>query len=68
MGIPDHLQECFFTDVDGFVYFWPTGRRGHFAAHHLREIAGELDRRNADWAAYIEKELSEEVGECDGRL
>ena len=44
----------FITDVDGFVYYWPKNARGgHLAAHHLRALADELDRRNAPWEAQI---------------
>lgn len=40
----------FVTDVDGYVYYWPDGsKHGHLAAHHLRAIADELDRRNKPW-------------------
>lgn len=48
--IPDHIIDDFVTEVDGFLYFWPKGStRGHFSAHHLREIADELDARNKSW-------------------
>lgn len=54
----------FVTDVDGFVYFWPRPNGGHFAAHHLRWLADELDARNKAWeediAAYFEKKRSGE--------
>ncbi len=44
----------FVTDVDGFVYYWPkSDRGGSYAAHHLRQLADELDRRNADWEKQI---------------
>lgn len=46
MTIPDHLHKDFVTDVDGFKYFWPSPEGGHFAAHHLREIADHLDMLN----------------------
>lgn len=37
----------FYTDVDGFVAFWPQGHAGGFyTAPVLRAIADELDRRN----------------------
>ena len=45
----------FVTDVDGFVYFWPQGTKGHFASHHLRAIADELDRRNEEWNKNIDE-------------
>lgn len=45
-----------FADVDGFVYYWPkTG--GSLSAHHLRQLADELDRRNAEWEAQIARDL-----------
>ena len=47
--IPDHIKDDFVTDVDGFVYFWPKPHGGHFAAHHLREIADCLDEMNKEW-------------------
>ena len=51
----------FVTDEDGFVYYWPKRcRSGHYAAHQLRALADELDRRNAAWEAdikaYFEKD------------
>jgi len=46
--VTDERKE-FVTDVDGYVYFWPTDSCGHFAPHHLRWLADELDKRNADW-------------------
>ena len=46
----------FLTDVDGFVYWWPSPEpSGHLAAYHLRWIADELDRRNAKWQATIDE-------------
>ncbi len=47
----------FVTDVDGFVYYWPNGCNGHFNSHILRELADELDRRNAAWEAQIARDL-----------
>lgn len=54
--IPKHLEKDFVTFEDGYVYFWPTGNGG-FEAHQLREIADELDRRNADWDAKVRELL-----------
>lgn len=42
-----------FADVDGFVKYWPK-QGGFLDAHHLRVIADELDKRNAQWAAEVE--------------
>jgi hypothetical protein len=50
----------FVTDVDGFVYYWPTDTNGSQAAHHLRWIADELDRRNAPWQAQIDRYFNEQ--------
>lgn len=45
----------FVTDVDGFVYWWPDGAcGGHYAPHHLRALASELDERNKDWQAVVD--------------
>ena len=46
MAIPSHLEKQFVENVDGYVYFWPSGQ-GHFSSQQLREIANELDARNA---------------------
>lgn len=46
-------QGEFVTGDDGFVIYWPKGCYGAFAAWHLRAIADELDRRNAEWEARI---------------
>lgn len=52
-------REEFVTLEDGFVYYWPW-RKPHYwtgalSAHVLRWIADELDARNAQWAADMEK-------------
>lgn len=49
----------FVTDLDGCVYFWPIRGSGHFAAHHLRWIADELDRRNAPMIAEMDRYFAE---------
>lgn len=46
----------FVTDVDGFVYWWPTANptaAGHLSSTQLRWLADELDSRNAAWQAKI---------------
>ncbi len=58
MAIPQHLETCFVTDVDGYVYFWPSGQ-GHFTAQQLRELASELDARNALWDDTVRQTLDE---------
>jgi hypothetical protein len=53
----------FVTDVDGFVYWWPSAKpehAGHFSPYQLRILADELDRRNAPWQAVIDAEFSSE--------
>ncbi len=50
----------FITLDDGFVYYWPAGHAGGaLSSHQLREIADELDRRNAPWQADINKYFEE---------
>jgi hypothetical protein len=45
----------FITEVDGSVVYWPIrGTGGAYKAHHLRELADELDRRNVAWEAQHE--------------
>lgn len=39
----------FVTLEDGFVYYWPKLLDGCLAAHELRELADELDKRNKEW-------------------
>lgn len=40
----------FIVGEDGCCVFWPSNPGGGaFNAWHLRAIADELDRRNADW-------------------
>lgn len=58
MSIPTHLESNFVLDVDGFYYYWPDGN-GHYAAHHLRDIADELDKRNRAWEEHIKKEFGD---------
>ncbi|MEM0966602.1 MAG: hypothetical protein AAGJ81_10685 [Verrucomicrobiota bacterium] len=49
----------FVTEVDGYVYWWPNvSHNGHFASHHLRWIADELDRRNEKWQTFIDDHFS----------
>lgn len=49
----------FVTGPDGCVIFWPDGfPNGGFNAWHLRAIADELDRRNADWFKQMDKAFS----------
>ena len=50
----------FVVGDDGYVMYWPSGfAGGAFSAHQLREIADELDRRNAPWQADINKYFEE---------
>jgi hypothetical protein len=49
----------FVQEVDGFVYWLPNeSQSGIMASHHLRWIAGELDRRNEQWNREINAALS----------
>lgn len=57
--IPEDIEEDFVTDVDGYVYFWPIGN-GHHSSAQLRQIADELDKRNAVWDETVKKELTKE--------
>lgn len=54
------IIECaevdFVTDVDGYVYWWPTAGGGHWAAYALRIIADELDRRNKPWDDIVQND------------
>lgn len=53
----------FVTDVDGFVYWWPSAKpehAGHLSPYQLRVLADELDRRNAPWQSIIDAEFSSE--------
>jgi hypothetical protein len=60
IGLPPKRDpDEFVTDVDGYVYYWPTGCNGHFASHHLRRIATELDDRNAEWDAQIKRDIGD---------
>lgn len=47
----------FVTLEDGFYYYGPSNNSGVIAAHHLREIADELDQLNKIWEETIQKEL-----------
>jgi membrane-bound inhibitor of C-type lysozyme len=49
-------------DVDGYYYWWPTGRRGSWQGFALREIADLLDRMNAEWDAEVARDLSTSPG------
>jgi hypothetical protein len=52
------LEKDFFTEVDGYVYYYPT-EHGYLTAHHLRMIADELDKRNKAWNDEINKYFEE---------
>lgn len=53
----DRLKE-FESDKDGFLCFSAANSR-LIPAGHLRVIADELDRRNADWKRQIDQDLEE---------
>lgn len=40
------IKEDIIAGADGFYIFWPEGRKGSYAAHHLRLIADILDEMN----------------------
>lgn len=45
----------FVVGDDGFVMYWPSGfAGGGFSAWMLRELADEIDRRNAAWQADLD--------------
>jgi hypothetical protein len=44
------------TGDDGYVVFWPTSSVGAYTSYDLREIADELDKRNAAWDAIIQSD------------
>jgi hypothetical protein len=47
----------FVTGDDGYVVYWPASRKvGALSPHHLRWLADELDRRNADWDAIVQND------------
>jgi hypothetical protein len=55
VGVAQSRNE-FVTDVDGFVYYWPSATvGGHLSAFQLRAIANELDKRNKDLEENINK-------------
>lgn len=39
----------FVMDVDGYYYFYPDLKGGHWSAAVMREICDLLDARNAEW-------------------
>lgn len=53
----EKLKDCFWIAADGYCYWWPPSGQGCVAAHTLRIIADELDRRNATWDAAVKKGL-----------
>lgn len=65
--IPKHILDDIVCDVDGYYYYWPTNNNGHFAAHHLRQIADHLDMINAPaekqmqeyWEEQIKKDMEQ---------
>lgn len=49
----------FVVGEDGCTIFWPEGlSRGGFNAWHLRALADELERRNADWLAQMRADFA----------
>lgn len=53
----------FITFEDGYVWYWPSGVGG-FNAGELRALADELDRRNAEWNAIVQKEIGGCCANC----
>lgn len=45
------------TDVDGYVYYWPSDRQGCWAAHVLKEISLLLDHLNEPWHKHVTSHL-----------
>lgn len=46
----------FVTDVDGFVYYWPSKEsQGHLSEYQLIWIFQELEERNKEWNAKIDE-------------
>lgn len=50
----------FVTLEDGFVYYWPKGV-GAIPAYQLRQLADELDKRNAEWEKQINEYFDKQV-------
>jgi hypothetical protein len=44
---------------DGYIYYWPSPNMGALGPHTLRVIADELDRRNAEWDAEVQRYFSD---------
>ena len=49
-------EKHFLEDADGYLKFFPDGH-GMYEAHHLRIIADELDKRNAEWDEKVSKAI-----------
>jgi hypothetical protein len=45
--------------ADGYFYYWPPDDNSCINAHMLRVIADELDRRNKEWNAQVDKAMNE---------
>ena len=50
----------FVKSDDGYTYWWPTPNQGMYPANALRELAHELDARNAEWDKKIEEYFAKE--------
>lgn len=48
---------------DGFVYYFPS-KGGAIAAHQLRWLADELDRRNEEWQQQINQYFEQQISEA----
>lgn len=58
-------EDEFVTFEDGFVYYWPSCEGG-YTAHHLREIADELDRRNERMLeSFVKQQYQQYLGDSD---
>jgi hypothetical protein len=44
------------ADVDGFYYFWPKLRGGHWSQELLRTIADHLEIKNKPWQDQIDQD------------
>lgn len=54
------IRKSIVTDNDGFVMFWPKTNVGAYTSYDLREIADEIDRRNAEQETLIKESYLDE--------
>lgn len=56
----EKLERDLVCDIDGYYYFLPKSRAGHFPSWYLRAVADILDAKNKPWDDEIKEKFGDE--------